>query len=133
MAQEIARGIITYRKNIALATNDAQNPEITEEEINDAINATEERIYDGVTFKVQLAASAKKLETKPYNFKGLKEISRNREGELYKYYYGETSDYNKIQLMKTYARQKGYSTSYIVAFVDGKKVKLSEVLKSADK
>jgi len=132
MAEQIANGIITYQKNLLLATTDAQNPVITKEEIEEAINTTEEKVYENIVFKVQLAASSKKLETKPYNFKGLEEISRNKEDGLYKYYYGETSDYNKIQLMKTYAQEKGYPSSYIVAFKDGVKVKLSEVLKTVE-
>lgn len=133
MAREIANGIITYRKNLSLSTSDFQNPTITESEIEEAINEAEEKIYKDITFKVQLAASGKKLETKAYNFKGLKDITRNKEDGLYKYYYGETSDYNKIQLMKTYAREKGYTSAYVVAFENNKKVKLSEVLKSEDK
>lgn len=133
MAKEIAKGIITYKKNLALATADAQNPVITEQEIEEAIEATEEDIYDDIDFRVQLAASSKKLETKAYNFKGLKKVDREKEGGLYKYYYGKTSDYNKIQLMKTFAQEKGYSSCYIVAFKDGKKLKLSEVLKTARK
>ena len=133
MAREIANGIITYRKNLALGTSDFQNPTITESEIEEAIEETEEKIYEGVTFKVQLAASSKKLETKAYNFKGLKDITRNKEDDLYKYYYGETSDYNKIQLMKAYAREKGYSSAYVVAFEKNKKVRLSEVLKTEDR
>ena len=133
MAREIAKGIIEYRKNIALATSDFQNPIIEEKEIEDAIDTVEENIYKEITFKVQLAAAKKKLDTAPYNFKGLKEISRNREGKLYKYYYGETSDYNKIQLMKTFAQEKGYPECYIVAFKNGEKLKLSQVLKSSDK
>ncbi|MBL4663356.1 MAG: N-acetylmuramoyl-L-alanine amidase [Flavobacteriaceae bacterium] len=130
MAREIANGIITYRKNLALGTSDFQNPTITEAEIEEAINEAEEKIYKDITFMVQLAASGKKLETKAYNFKGLKEVTRNKEDGLYKYYYGETSDYNKIQLMKTYAREKGYSSAYVVAFKNNKKLKLSEVLKT---
>lgn len=133
MAREVANGIITYRKNLALSTSDFQNPTITEREIEEAIEETEERIYDDITFKVQLAASGKKLETKAYNFKGLKDITRNKEDGLYKYYYGATSDYNKIQLMKTYAREKGYSSAYIVPFKNNKKVKLSDVLRTEDR
>ena len=91
------------------------------------------RSIKDVTFKVQLAASSKKLELKPYNFKGLNEISRSKEGNLYKYYYGATSDYNKIQLMKTFAQEKGYTSCYVVAFKNGEKLKLSEVIKSEDK
>lgn len=129
MAEQIAKGIISYRKNIELATGEFQNPTLTQEEIKEAIEEVEVDHYDGVTFKVQLAASSKKLETKPYNFKGLEDIERAKEDGLYKYYYGSTSDYNKIQLMKAFAQEKGYASCYVVAFVDGKKQKLSTVLK----
>jgi len=133
MAESISEGIITYQKNLGMATSRSQNPEITQEEIDKAIETTEEKKYEGITFKVQIAASSKKIDLKAYNFKGLKDVSRNEEDGLWKYYYGETSDYNKIQLMKTFAREKGYSGGYIVAFKGRKKIKLSEVLKSEDK
>ncbi|RFN58499.1 N-acetylmuramoyl-L-alanine amidase family protein [Marixanthomonas ophiurae] len=133
MAGAIAEGVLTYQKNLDLATSHAKNPVITQEEIDKAIDTTEEKIYPGYTFKVQLAASGKRLNTKPENFKGLKDITRNKEGGLYKYYYGETSDYNKIELMKTFAKEKGYSSCYIVAFKDGKKMRVSEVLKTQKK
>ncbi len=133
MAREIANGILSYKSSLSLATNDSQNPVITQEEIDEAIETVEEKIYKGYIFKVQLAASSKKLNPKPYNFKGLTDVVRNKEGKLYKYYYGETSDYNKIQLMKKFAKEKGYDSCYIVAFKEGKKLKLSEVLNSEDK
>ncbi len=132
MAVSIAEGILTYIKNLSLTTTNSQNPVITQEEVDKAIDETQEKNYEGVTFRVQLAASSRKLDTKPSNFKGLKEVDRKKEDGLYKYYYGETSDYNKIQLMKTFAQEKGYSSCYVVAFKDGKKRKLSEVLKSGD-
>lgn len=130
MAKAISDAILTYKKSILLATQETQNPVITEKEIDEAIATTEEKIYEGVIFKVQLAASNKELELQPYNFKGLRQLSRNKEGDLYKYYYGETSDYNKILLMKTFAREKGYASCYIVAFKDGKKEKLSSIINS---
>jgi len=133
MAKEISKAILSYRSSLSLATDNSKNPIIEEDEIVEAIENVEENIYEGVIFKVQLAASSKDLELKPYNFKGLKELSSNKENGLFKYYYGDTSDYNKIQLMKTFAREKGYSTCYIVAFKDQKKVKLTEVLHSEDK
>ncbi|MGV6828457.1 MAG: N-acetylmuramoyl-L-alanine amidase family protein [Flavobacteriales bacterium] len=128
MAAEIAKAIKSYKNSLSLSTDDSQNPVIEEKEIDSAINNTEKNIYDGVEFRVQIAASGQKLNTKSYNFKGLKDIVRAKEGSLYKYYYGATSDYNKIQLMKSFATEKGYSSSYIVAFKDGKKYKLSDIL-----
>ncbi|MAP56028.1 N-acetylmuramoyl-L-alanine amidase [Altibacter sp.] len=133
MADQIAKAILSYQNSLAIATTKSQNPVIEEDEIDKAIETTEEKIYKDVTFKVQLAASSKKIDTKPSNFKGLKEISREKEDGLFKYYYGETSDYHKIELMKAFAREKGYSSCYVVAFKNGKKVKLSDVLNSEDK
>ncbi len=133
MAKEIANGIITYKNSLSLATEDSRNPVITQDEIDDAIEATEEKIFEDILFRVQLAAVSRKINTKPANFKGLKEVSRVKEGKLNKYYYGETSDYNKIQLMKKFAKEKGHDSCYIVAFKDGKKLKLSDVLNSKDK
>lgn len=130
LAKEIANGILAYKKQISLATDDFKNPKITDIVKDKAIENADENIYEGVVFKVQLAASSRKLDPNPNNFKGLKDVTRNSEEGLYKYYYGGTSDYNKIELLKTFARQKGFGSAYIVAFKDGKKVNLPEVLKS---
>jgi N-acetylmuramoyl-L-alanine amidase len=129
MAKEVANGIITYRKNIALATSNGQNRITSEQETE----VTRESRYQGVDFRVQLAASSKKLETKSYNFNGLSEISREQFGKLFKYYYGSTSDYSRILEMKNFAKQNGYPSCYVVAFKNGDKIKLSDVLKSEDK
>jgi N-acetylmuramoyl-L-alanine amidase len=128
MAREIAKGIISYKQNLALGTSDAQNPVITQDEIDAAINVSEEKGYTDVTFKVQLAAGSKKVATEAYNFKGLKNVSREKIGSLYKYFYGNTSNYSEIQRLKVFAQEKGYASAYVVAFKDGQKVKLSEVL-----
>ena len=39
------------------------------------------------TFRIQIAASTKKMALKPYNFKGLTDVSRIKTGSLYRYYY----------------------------------------------
>ncbi len=89
--------------------------------------------YDGITFKVQLAASSKKLEPKSSNFKGLTPVFREKEGKLYKYYFGATSSYSQIQSLHNQAKSKGYKTSYLVAFKDGDKITVNDALKSQAK
>jgi len=133
IAREIAAGITSYRNSLLLATQDSQNPIITQEEIDEVIDKADERIFNTIIFKVQLSAVSRKISTKPYNFNGLKEITRIKEGKFYKYYYGETSDYNKIQLMKKFAKEKGFDTCFIVAYKGDKKIKVSEVLNSNGK
>ncbi len=75
-----------------------------------------DKIVEGVTFKVQLAASKRKLELKSYNFKGLKEVSRLKKKGIFKYFYGATSNYTEIQRKLEEAKAKGYSTAFIVSF-----------------
>ena len=133
LATQVANGILMYKQNIALGTSNAQNPVITQDEVDAAIKVSQKKIYDDVTFKVQLAAGSKKIATKAYNFKGLKNVAREKFGTLYKYFYGSTSNYTEIQLLKTFAQEKGYSSAYVVAFKDGQKVKLSEVLNKGSK
>ncbi len=90
-----------------------------------------EEIYTGVVFKVQIAASSKKLEPKPFNFSGLDGISRDKEGGIFKYFYGHTSDYTQAKALEDIAKKKGYKDCFIVAFKDGKRTDLAQVLKSA--
>ncbi|HLU81408.1 MAG TPA: N-acetylmuramoyl-L-alanine amidase [Flavobacteriaceae bacterium] len=118
MAKAIAKAILEYK-----TTLDLNLMEVSEK------NSTPGEVYDGIEFKVQLAAGSKKLETASYNFKGLKNVERRKEDKLYKYYYGSTSDYLEIQELQREAQTAGFETSYVVAFRDGKKISVSEALK----
>jgi len=79
-------------------------------------------------FMVQIAASSRKIATTPGNFNGLEGINVKEEGDLYKYYYGETSDYEEARKSLEKAKTK-YPTAYIVSFKNGKKVSVQEALK----
>ncbi len=86
--------------------------------------------YEGITFKVQIAAGTHKLTPKPSNFKGLSNIAREKEDNLFKYYFGKTSSYLQVQELQQQARKKGFPSSFIVAFKDHKKIPVNEALKS---
>lgn len=125
LAKSITDAIKSYKSSIEVHLNTDDLP-IS----NTNITQSETIAVSDVIFKVQLAASKKKLATKSYNFKGLKQISREQTGRLYKYYYGETSNYSLINKMKKEAKKKGYSSCFVVAYKNGKKVNLSEALKT---
>jgi len=125
-SEAIYNGIINYMNQLTL--NTVQSNTITEiEETNIANN---QNTYANVQFKVQIAAG-RKLETKSYNFKGLKNVERAKVGSSYKYYYGNTSNYSEIEKLKKIAQSKGFKTAFIVAFKNGEKISVDEVLKKS--
>jgi N-acetylmuramoyl-L-alanine amidase len=81
------------------------------------------------SFKVQLSASGKKLELVPSNFNGLSNISVSSEGNLYKYMFGETTNYDEAKRLLSEAKSKGYSSAFLIAFKNGKKVSVQDALK----
>ncbi|MFK7750131.1 MAG: N-acetylmuramoyl-L-alanine amidase [Kordia sp.] len=105
-----------------------ESEEIISETVPDFEDMQSSQVFKDVTFKVQLSASSKKIAIKAYNFKGLSQISREKSGSIFRYFYGKTSDYEEIKRMKARAKNKGYKDCYIVAYKKGKKVPLAQVL-----
>ena len=126
MANSITQAILDYKSSID--QNVDTNVYVKNDESHDS--KPSESISGDIVYKVQIAASSKKLDPKPYNFKKLEDISRLKEGNIYKYFYGDTSDYNQVRILEQTAKNKGYSSSFVVAFKDGKKIALSEALKT---
>jgi N-acetylmuramoyl-L-alanine amidase len=82
-----------------------------------------------VVFKVQLSASSKKLDLVPSNFKGLQNISMSGDVGLYRYMYGETGSYEQAKQLLQEAKSKGYTSAFLIAFKNGKKIEVKEALK----
>jgi len=135
MADAISKAILKYHSSVSsyssFENSNSSNTSVQAAEDDEVeMEMAEAEIYKDVIFKVQLAASSKKLELKPYNFKGLDNLSSEKEGSLHKYYHGNTSDYSVIKNLLQQAKSKGYTTAFVVAFKNGKKVNLTEVLNS---
>lgn len=80
-------------------------------------------------FKVQLSASSKRLELLPKNFNGLKNISVAYENRVYKYMYGETADFDEAKKQLKEAKEKGYNSAFLIAFKNGTKINIQDVIK----
>lgn len=127
MTQSLYNAVKKYISLHADTSEASETEVVIAEEKEESVNTSE--VYKGITFKVQLSASSKKIQTKSYNFKGLNDISREKAGTIYRYFYGETSDYEEIKRKQLEAIRKGYKDCYIVAYKNGNKVSLTEVLK----
>ncbi|MGA9637889.1 N-acetylmuramoyl-L-alanine amidase family protein [Flavobacterium sp.] len=97
----------------------------------DTIKATnlESKSNNDTVFKVQITAISKKLALIPKNFKGLDRISVTYENNLYRYMYGETSQYEAAKKLLEEAKSRGYEFAFITAFVGGKKVNVQDAIK----
>ncbi|MDN3593999.1 N-acetylmuramoyl-L-alanine amidase family protein [Zunongwangia endophytica] len=133
MSGAIVEGILNYGAQINMSSLEsiAQTPKtVPQSESGVSIDGKPADYYEGIIFSVQLAAGSSKLETKSYNFKGIENVFRKKEGKLYKYYLGETSSYLDIQKLHQNAINKGYPNSYIVAFKNGEKITVNDALKT---
>jgi len=81
-------------------------------------------------FKVQIASSPKKIETKSYNFKGVLGVERIKLEGLYKYYLGKSNNYDTVKRLKSKARKIGFKQAFIVVFKNGKQISIQDALKT---
>jgi N-acetylmuramoyl-L-alanine amidase len=128
MANEIADAIIKYKNEYFgdRRVTASIDPVYTKKEVEVVKSATSNE----VVFKIQIAASSKKLDLVSRNFKGLNNISLTKNEKLYKYFYGETLSYDEALKMKKHAINKGFSSAFITAFKNEKSVSVNDVVKN---
>ena len=122
MAQSIAKGIFKYKE---LFNNEIGASSSDSFERNIVSNSN-----DYFELKIQIASSKKNLPLKSYNFKGLSVLSVDKIDNIYKYYFGKTSDYSSANKLLSKAQKTGFKDSKIVAFKNGVRISLDEFLSS---
>ncbi len=145
MARSIANAIIDYKKQYHSASENIpakeekqvpkEEPKKVEKPVEPAktssIDASKPAVVtkEGVLFRVQVVASSKNVELNAANFKGLDNITMLKEGTMYKYFYNETTDYNHARKALEVAKNKGYTSAFLVAYKNGKKISIQEAIK----
>jgi N-acetylmuramoyl-L-alanine amidase len=134
IAEAIADAITSYKREyFGEGTGDYVPEKIIKTVIEKDETPTETSNFvdnSGIIFKIQIAASNKKIDPKPRNFKGLNDISFvNESGNFYKYMYGNTSSYETAKKNLEEAKKKGYKSAYVLAFKDGKKIDVKDAIK----
>ena len=71
-------------------------------------------------YRVQIAASKKLLDLKPYNFNGLKSVDVVKEGSVYKYLYGKHKSIEDANESLVKAQNFGFETSFIITYQNNK-------------
>ena len=115
MSDAITEAVLNYINNLKLNTVKNTVPEKTP--------------LKSLEYKVQIASGKNKIATKSYNFKGLKKVQRINVGRYYKYYYGNTSSYSAIKKSLKTAKEKGFTSAFIVAFKKGEKISVQQAIK----
>lgn len=124
MAKQIAQAIIKYKKEYFNETFLEEKPLVTEksknQNIEQVVSIAENSANNQGLYRVQLFATSKKRNVNSSDFKGLKNISFTFENNLYKYYYGNTSNADEVKKMCQEAKDNGFSDAFIVTFAEGK-------------
>jgi N-acetylmuramoyl-L-alanine amidase len=139
IARAIANAIISYKYDFfgdgGAETFGEKPSQILKENIIKKIDSTDvnkpiiKKDTLGSIYKIQLSASKKKIALEPKNFKGLKNVSLVYEDNIYKYLYGETSDYELAKNQLKEVKSKGYNSAFLIAFRNGKKISVQEAIK----
>jgi len=84
-------------------------------------NTSDKEKKEEILYKIQILTSDKKIPVNDKRFKGYKEISFYLDKGIYKYTYGSTSDYRKIQNMLVKAT-KDFKGAFIIRMKDGERI-----------
>lgn len=138
MARSVADAVFTYKGMVEAYVGDDFSFEVSKEEVDkpavpsaaEASKALQQDPDHKVVFKVQIAAGSKELELEPFNFNGLDDLSKEKAGALYRYFYGATHNWKEAQALQQTAIEKGFPSCFIVAYKNGEKMDLETAVKS---
>ena len=132
LARSIYQAFVSYKgqnigtvsKGKATATSPKPQPKAQEKTVEPETKADEGK----PVFKIQILTSDKKLPSKSKQFKGLSPVTYYQEKGMYKYTYGESTDYNKVLRTKRQISAK-FKGAFIIAFKNGQKMDVNQAIK----
>ena len=83
---------------------------------------------DAPVFKVQILSSSSKLKAGDARFKGLTDVDSYRDGGMYKYTVGASTDYNEIYRLRKQVAAT-IPEAFIIAFKDGQRVDVNAAIR----
>lgn len=143
MGKGIYKAFVAYKNKHTQTTSptptqqqdrqDDQTTPATENDTTDASQDTTETTQTETTsgekpvFKVQFMTSDRKLKSGDRKFKGLRGVDSYKEGNIWKYTVGASTDYNAIYKLRKDVIKK-FPQAFIIAFKNGQRVDAAEAL-----
>lgn len=153
MAKAIADAIVEYTQGIVVNTPTTGYTSTDKEQeavVDESLSGTETSVSGGaggtpptavdtkageisvpteVEFKVQIMASKVPKPLRASEFNGLDILSTEKFGEYHRYMYGSTDSYREALSLQSRAKSSGYSGAYIVVYLKGERVRLTDELR----
>jgi len=84
-------------------------------------------VKNNIVFKIQIAYSTKKIETKAENFDGIKNVERVEDGRYFRYFTGNAKTYEEIAELQSKIR-KIVPEAYVIALNNEKLITVKDAL-----
>lgn len=104
-----------------------------QEPVSNAVQTVDKQETAKPIFKIQILTSGKVLSSKSKLFKGLSPVSYYKENGIYKYTYGESTDYNRILRLKRNKVDSKFKDAFIIAFKNGEKMNINQAIREFKK
>lgn len=137
----IFRAFLTYKQEHELRLNGSsqtvlpKDSDVVTAEVDVPIQttSTKPQATNGApVFKIQILTSSRKLPVNDKQLKGLKGVEHYKEGGVYKYTYGASTDYNKVVRTKREIATK-FKDAFIIAFKNEQKVNVNTAIEEFKK
>ena len=78
---------------------------------------------------IQILTADRKLPKQSRRFKGLAPVDYYQENGIYKYVFGEDTDYNKVLRLKRTKVDAKFKDAFIIAFKNGEKMNINQAIR----
>lgn len=130
LAEQVYDAFATYKRSVdgvsGALKNENQSPK-------EETKQPEQNFVNGVQFCVQIASSSESVAVLPQNFKGVSGVEEYKDGGLYKYTVGRLAKFADAKLLQKEMIERGFESSFVVAFQDGERIDLKKALDLAKK
>lgn len=105
-----------------------KNPSEEKAEPSKAVLDAVKAVNPSVVYKIQLMAVSQDPDLDPSKYKGLNPLSKEKYQSLFRILYGYTKSYEKAMGLQREAVNSGFESAYIVAYRDGVRIPVKDVV-----